>query len=289
MNKKVGFYGGKFLPLLNNGHIYSILYSARKCDELHVFLFYNTFEEKKKIEESVFPKKLLTPQTRELALKAEFKNYSNIKIHSIDSEKCFNNTNADENIRWDSESKEVIKIVGCEPNIVFSSEPEYEEFFKKSYPNAEIVVIDAKRKLFDISATEIRKNGEMKCWEHLSKAYKVLAAKSIVLFGEAALKRKIVTDLTKLYQTTCVEMYNANAEKLKNELLKARYNSNKIFFINADENNIKDFEEFYKEQDLCIFFENEKYSEILKNIKCKKISFENTFEECIKNINKLLV
>ena len=129
----------------------------------------------------------------------------------------------------------------------------------------------------------------MKCWEHLSKAYKVLAGKSIVLFGEAALKRKIVTDLTKLYQTTCVEMYNANAEKLKNELLKARYNSNKIFFINADENNIKDFEEFYKEQDLCIFFENEKYSEILKNIKCKKISSENTFEECIKNINKLLV
>ena len=61
MNKKVGFYGGKFLPL-HNGHIYSILYSARKCDELHVFLFYNTFEEKKKIEESVFPKKLLTPQ-----------------------------------------------------------------------------------------------------------------------------------------------------------------------------------------------------------------------------------
>ena len=149
------------------------------------------------------PKKLLTPQTRELALKAEFKNCSNIKIHSIDSEKCFNNTNDNENIRWDSESKEVIKIVGCEPNIVFSSEPEYEEFFKKSYPNAEIVVIDAKRELFDISATEIRKNGEMKCWEHLSKAYKVLAAKSIVLFGEAALKRKIVTDLTKLYQTTC--------------------------------------------------------------------------------------
>ena len=288
MNKKVGFYGGKFLPL-HNGHIYSILYSARKCDELHVFLFYNTFEEKKKIEESVFPKKLLTPQTRELALKAEFKTCSNIKIHSIDSEKCFNSTNDNKIIRWDSESKEVIKIVGCEPNIVFSSEPEYEEFFKKSYPNAEIVVIDAKRKLFDISATEIRKNGEMKCWEHLSKAYKVLAAKSIVLFGEAALKRKIVTDLTKLYQTTCVEMYNANAEKLKNELLKARYNSNKIFFINADENNIKDFEKFYKEQDLCIFFENEKYSEILKNIKCKKISFENTFEECIKNIKRLLV
>lgn len=287
MDKKVGFYGGKFLPL-HNGHIYSILYSARECDELHVFLFYNTFEEKKKIEESILPKKLFTPQTRELALKAEFKNYSNIKIHSIDSEKCFNNTNEDENIRWDSESKEVIKIVGCEPNIVFSSEPEYEEFFKKSYPNAEIVVIDAKRELFDISATEIRKNGEMKCWDYLSKAYKVLAAKSIVLFGEAALKRKIITDLTKLYQTTCVEMYNANAEKLKNELLKARYNSNKLFFINADENNIKDFEEFYKEQDLCIFFENEKYSEILKNIKCKKISYLNTFEECIKIINKLL-
>ena len=57
------------------------------------------------MEESVFPKKLLTTQTRELALKAEFKNCSNIKNHSIDSEKCFNNTNADENIRWDSEPK----------------------------------------------------------------------------------------------------------------------------------------------------------------------------------------
>ena len=53
MNKKVGFYGGKFLPL-HNGHIYSILYSARKCDELHVFLFYNTFEEKKKNRRKCF-------------------------------------------------------------------------------------------------------------------------------------------------------------------------------------------------------------------------------------------
>ena len=61
------------------------------------------------MEESVFPKKLLTPQTRELALKAEFKNCSNIK--SIDSEKCFNNTNADENIRWDSESKIVKEVL----------------------------------------------------------------------------------------------------------------------------------------------------------------------------------
>ena len=68
-------------------------------------------KKEKKIEESVFPKKLLTPQTRELALKAEFKNYSNIKIHSIDSEKCFNNTNADENIRWDSESKIVTEVL----------------------------------------------------------------------------------------------------------------------------------------------------------------------------------
>ena len=45
MNKKVGFYGGKFLPL-HNGHIYSILYSARKCaasklcsvDKLYIYI-----------------------------------------------------------------------------------------------------------------------------------------------------------------------------------------------------------------------------------------------------------
>ena len=289
MNKKIGFYGGKFLPL-HDGHIYSILYAAEKCDELHVFLFYNTFEEQKKIEESVFPKKLLTSQTRELALNAEFKNYGHIKIHSIDSEKCFKNTkNTDDKIiRWDSESKEVIKIVGCDPDIVFSSEPEYEKFFKKSYPKAEIVCIDAKRELFNISATAIRKKGEIKCWDYLSKAYQVLSAKSIVLFGDASLKREIITDLTKLYKTTCVEMYNANAEKLKNELLKARYSANKIFFINADENNIKDFEKFYNEQDLCIFFENEKYSEKIKTIKYQKISPVNILEQCIKIINKTL-
>lgn len=292
MDKKIGFYGGKFLPL-HNGHVYSILHASRLCDELHVFLFYNTYNEEEKIKSSVFTQKFLIPKIRQLALEVEFKSYNNIKTHFIDSSKCFNTQQYDDkNIRWDYESKEVINIVGCEPNIVFSSEVSYEEYFKKSYPNAEIVLIDKDRSLFHISGTEIRKKGEIACWDFLPQSYRILCAKSIVFFGDKKMKQHIIYDLQKLYQTTCLDMINVTLENIKSELLKTRYNANKIFFINANEDNADSFKDFYNEQDICLYIGNceNLILEKLKNIKYKILLYDNIncFVKCLEIINSFL-
>lgn len=286
MNNKIGFFGGKFLPL-HNGHVFSIINASQQCDELHVVLFYNTLNEAELIKNSKFNQKFLSPAIRELVLKSEFDSYKNIKLHSIDSSKCFN---AADN-GWDNESKEVIKRCGCEPNIIFTSEKNYEKNFKASYPHAEICYLDTKRNIFNISGTKIRAEGEFKCWDQLPKAYKILCAKSIVFFGTGEKKRTLINDLNKLYQTTCVEMNNFNNERLKNELLKVRFQANKILFINADEKHIDDFKTFYAEQDLLLYIDDGKeVPDFLKqfNVLNIKGSYSEQFLSCIKTINKLL-
>ena len=49
---------------------------------------------------------------------------------------------------------------------VFGSEPDYGEYFKRAYPGAKHVIIDAERKKVPISATMIRKMNkeERKKW-----------------------------------------------------------------------------------------------------------------------------
>lgn len=286
MSRKIGFFGGKFLPL-HNGHVFSIINASQQCDELHVILFYNTIEEDSFIKASQFNQKFLSPAIRELVLKSEFDSYKNIKLHSIDSSKCFNEGDNG----WDNESKEVIKICGCEPDIIFTNEKKYEKNFKMSYPHSEICYIDPERKIVNISGTKIRTDGEFKHWEHLPKAYKILCAKSIVFFGTGEKKRSLINDLNKLYQTTCVEMNNFNNERLKNELLKVRFQANKILFINADEKHIDVFKTFYAEQDIMLYIDDGgEAPDFFKqfNVINIKGAYNEQFVSCIKYINKLI-
>lgn len=241
MDKKIGFFGGKFLPL-HMGHIYSILYSASRCDELHVFLFINDKDEEEMIKYSHFPKDLLQGNIRELILKYEFENYDNIKLHTIDCSKSFKNVN---NEGWDYSSNAVLDIAGCVPNIIFSSDPDKKKHFEILYPFAEFSLIDPDRSLFNISSTMLRNDGPYKHWNYLTKSYRSLCAKSIVVIGDKIYRERLINDLSKLFNTSYIDNILVDQDEIKKKILEARFNSDKIFFINAvDENNDK-YIQFY--------------------------------------------
>lgn len=242
MEKIIGFYGGKFLPM-HIGHIYSILYSASKCDELHVFLFTNSFNEEKYIEESKFPKELLTSEIRELILKYEFENHNNIITHVIDCKKEFVNLN---NNGWDYNSSAVIDKAKCLPNIIFSSESEQEKHFKIIYPFAKFELIDQYRSMFNISSSKIRKEGAFTNWDYIPKSYKSLNSKSIVILGEKNLRERLISDLSKIFMTSFVDSIESTEEEVRKKVFDARYNSNKIFFINSADTYLEKYVAFYK-------------------------------------------
>lgn len=243
-DKIIGFYGGKILPL-HLGHIYSILYSASRCDELHVFLFINTVNEDELISRSIFPKDLLTPESRELVLKYEFSGYDNIKIHTIDCKKSFNIKNGS---KWDYNSSAVIDSANCLPNIIFSSDKSQQEHLKIIYPFADFEIIDEDRCFFNISSTRIRQDGPFKNWEFLPKSYKSLCAKSIVILGEKMIRTRLLNDLSKIFSTSVVSDIDCDQDIIKKKILEARFNSDKIFFLNSSDNDSEKFIPFYNLQ-----------------------------------------
>ena len=257
--RKIGFFGGKMLPV-HCGHVYSILKASSLCDELHVLLFYNTPNEDLLIKESVFPHELLKKEIRELILKYELLNYKNIKIHAIDHKKIFNTT--EENV-WDSDTSKLIQEVGCIPNIIFSSEPEMNDNFKLSFPNACNVFIDPDRSVFNISSTKIREGGPFKNWEYIPKSLQTLCSRSVVVFGEEEICEFIVKSLCTLLKTCYIESSDCLEEnEAKKNILNARFNANKVFFIKSCESDIFKNFSFYKQQDLRITIN---YDDIVSN------------------------
>ena len=55
-----------------------------------------------------------------------------------------------------AETPLVREVVGNELNAVYSSEPSYEEYFNRAYPEAIHRIVDYKRKKYPISGTKIR-------------------------------------------------------------------------------------------------------------------------------------
>lgn len=151
---KVGMYGGKFMPF-HKGHLFCVETAASKCEKLYVILFHGCTQELeilKKRADEVF----LTPEDRLKHVKEGCKHIKNVEVIDIDVSKC---KNQDGTENWDMETPLVLGACG-KLDAVFGSEPDYEDYYKKAYPNAEYVIIDTERKKVPISATQIREMNE---------------------------------------------------------------------------------------------------------------------------------
>ena len=78
--------------------------------------------------------------------------YPDIEFHIIDDEPL---RDADGKEDWDKETPLVRQYVP-HMDYVFSSEPQYGEYFSRAYPEAKHIIVDAERKTYPISGTMIR-------------------------------------------------------------------------------------------------------------------------------------
>lgn len=149
-DKIIGFFGGKFLPF-HKGHLYCVEFAAKLCDKVYVIMF--DCPENKELEHGTKIDDFLTIRAREKQIKESIKKFPNVEYRFINTNECLDENGKED---WDKETPLVIKAVGGKFQYVFSSEPSYDEYFKRAYPWAQHIIVDAERIVVPISGTKIR-------------------------------------------------------------------------------------------------------------------------------------
>ncbi len=195
---KIGFYGGKFLPL-HMGHISCIIQSSNMCDKLYVGISYSNIRDAELFNGRL---KYIPLQKRIEWLKQVAIPLKNVEVFS------FEDGDGIDYISWEDGAKQIMNHIGENVDCVFGSEPSYREVFKKYYPHAKYIMLDHNRKEYPISATEIRLEGVFKHWEYIPNICKPYYNKKIVVVGtESCGKSMLVEKLAMSYNTTYVGEY----------------------------------------------------------------------------------
>ena len=149
MDKKFGFYGGKFMPM-HKGHLYCIDTAAKMCDHVTVIMFINGDDELEILK--THNEEMLSVESRIKQVERVCSLYPDMDFHIIDDNPL---RGPDGKEDWDKETPLVRQYV---PNMdyVFSSEPQYGAYFSRAYPEATHIIVDAERKTYPISSTMIR-------------------------------------------------------------------------------------------------------------------------------------
>ncbi|MBQ6627961.1 MAG: adenylyltransferase/cytidyltransferase family protein [Methanobrevibacter sp.] len=146
-----GFYAGKFFPM-HKGHLYCIDTAAKQCDEVTVILFINGDDELKYFRENGHDDPMLEVEPRIKKAQEICNLYPNVKFGVID---CLPLKLPEGTEDWDAETPEVRKFVP-HMDYVYSSEPSYDDYFQRAYPEATHILVDVERKNYPISSTLIR-------------------------------------------------------------------------------------------------------------------------------------
>ncbi|MBT6690545.1 multifunctional transcriptional regulator/nicotinamide-nucleotide adenylyltransferase/ribosylnicotinamide kinase NadR [archaeon] len=193
--KTVGFIGGKFLPF-HQGHVYVIMAASNYVDELYVVVSSSKNRDRELCEKDGM--KYIPAEVRLSWIGESLNDLDNIKIIHIEDDHW------DNDYDWEEGANMIKEKIGKPIDYVFSSETEYDELFKKYYPDSKHVVVDDKRKTVTISATELRKDlyGN---WDKLPNCVKPYFTKSVAIVGtESCGKTTLCKKLAKFYNTEYV-------------------------------------------------------------------------------------
>ena len=146
----IGMYGGKFMPL-HKGHNYCIETASKECNKVYVILFYGGADEDNILNN--YKEQYLTFKERKKHVLNICKKYNNTIPTFIDVSKL-RLPNGEED--WDAETPLVREVVGNKLDAVYSSEPSYDDYFKRAYPESIHRIVDYKIIKFPISGTKTR-------------------------------------------------------------------------------------------------------------------------------------
>lgn len=193
--ERVGFYGGKFFPL-HKGHLDLMIKASCMVDKLYVIMFHDEKAERDLCKDAKIKYEDLLPRKRMAWISKALKDIENVVIKEIS--KGYGS--------WEEEAIGVKEIIGKNPDVIFSSEPTYDNIFKKLYPGVEHVVFD--RSIIPISATKIRLEGAYKHWDYLPKPVQESFVKKVAIIGtESSGKSTLTRNLAKAYNTEYVDEY----------------------------------------------------------------------------------
>lgn len=196
-----GLVVGKFAPL-TLGHINLINIAAMECKNLTVVLCFNSnFLEKQNQRD----KKVLTLRNRLYWLKKTYSSYKNISIKFIDETNIPAYPNG-----WQEYANLLRGVFGGEikkGTVIFSSENEYDENYKKYLPETVHQVVDNDRKDIPISATMIR-NSIYENWKMIPSIVRSAYALKVCFISPDNIgQTDLVRYLAKLYNTSWTEDY----------------------------------------------------------------------------------
>ncbi|MGG4493966.1 multifunctional transcriptional regulator/nicotinamide-nucleotide adenylyltransferase/ribosylnicotinamide kinase NadR [Brevibacillus reuszeri] len=196
----VGFIGGKFLPL-HQGHVYAITQAACRCDELYVVLSHSPERDQQLCQEAGI--KGMPYEVRLRWLSRLVKDMENVHVIEVEDR-----AESDETYDWEAGAADIKRKITKKIDFVFSSEAVYEPIFRRLYPEAVHIILDADRSHVSISGTQIRTEGIFRHWEHIPACVRPDFVKKVVIIGtESCGKSTLTRYLAKLYNTVCVEEY----------------------------------------------------------------------------------